>query len=124
MASGEGRQSSRKVFQSVEEAKSNGIPIGDDGQPLRQRLYCVSRNGQVVGFCYGNSTETAVATAARNDGYTAEIAESSRGEVTKEKVAEKLAEFTDEELKSLGLSRLQTRQPKPEEGGEPETPPV
>jgi hypothetical protein len=58
----------------------------------------------------GRGYDPCLAALARRDGYTVSTG-SKTAPVTKEAVAAKLAEFTDEDLAALGLSR------KPHRGG-------
>jgi hypothetical protein len=69
----------------------------------------VSKAGTVVGWVLARGYDHALATVARIDGYTVSTGV-KQAPVTKETVAAKLAEFTDDELAAMGLSR------KPQKG--------
>jgi hypothetical protein len=74
------------------------------------RVYRVTSptGGEV--FTWAWSVDGALTNAARSDGYTACVADpKGGGPVTKEKVAARLAEFTDEELAGMGLSRKKAK---------------
>jgi hypothetical protein len=76
----------------------------------KQRVFEVLKDGRVLGYGWGNSVNEALVTAARQDGYTARVAEpKGAGPLTKERVAARLSEFTDEELAAMGLSRKKGR---------------
>ncbi len=77
------------------------------------RTFEVSKDGEVVGYTWASGVGSATQNAAKAAGYTACVAESKRGgAVTKEKIASRLAEFTDEELAALGLSRKKAKTQK------------
>ena len=77
--------------------------------PKSVRVFEVSKSGAAVGFMLGRGYDPCLAVLARKDGYTVSTGHSAP--VTKEAVAAKLAEFTDDELTALGLTR------KPQKGG-------
>jgi hypothetical protein len=93
----------KAVYTSLEEAKAVTPPSE------KFRVFTISHNG-TDRYAWGHTGDTALAIVAREDGYSAEVAEpKAGGPVTKEKVAARLAEFTDEDLKELGLSRRKAR---------------
>jgi hypothetical protein len=62
-----------------------------------------SKGGTVVGWVLGRGYDHALSVLARIDGYT--VSAGNSAPVTKEAVAAKLAEFSDDELAAMGLSR-------------------
>jgi hypothetical protein len=102
----EPKESRRKLYDTLEAAKAE-VPQGKGGKPFQGRVYAVKNAaGELAGFAWGNSVDGAIVTAARAAGWSAEVAEpKGGGPVTKERVAVKLAEFSDEELAEMGLSR-------------------
>ena len=70
----------------------------------KQRVFEVFKGAASLGFTWGSNVNDAIVTAARTEGFAAKAA-GGKAPVTKERVAEKLAEFTDEELAAMGLSR-------------------
>jgi hypothetical protein len=97
---------SRKLYATLEEAKAE-VPQGKDGQPFKGRVFAVSRpGGQLAGYAWANSVDGAIVIAARAAGWAANVAEpKGTGPMTKERMAARLSEFTDEELAEMGLSR-------------------
>lgn len=90
----------KKLYPTLAEAQA----VKPDSD--KQRVFQVLKDGQSVGFAWGNGVYDAIITAAKVAGYVAKVAEpKAGGPVTKEKVAAKLAEFTEEELASMGLTR-------------------
>jgi hypothetical protein len=74
------------------------------------RLFTVTDPTGTEVHTWAQSVDMAITNAARADGYTARVAEpKSGGPITKERVASRLAEFTDEELAAMGLSRKKGR---------------
>src|SRR5436305_10513072 len=71
--------------------------------PKSLKVFEVSKAGAAVGFMLGRGYDPCLAALARKDGYTVSLGNSAP--VTKEAVAAKLAEFTDDELAAMGLSR-------------------
>jgi hypothetical protein len=71
--------------------------------PKSLKVFEVAKAGAVVGFMLGRGYDPCLAALARKDGYTVSLGKSAP--VTKEAVAAKLAEFTDDELAAMGLSR-------------------
>jgi hypothetical protein len=99
----EGR-ATKTLFPTLEAAQASK-PESD-----KQRIFEVLKDGRVLGYGWGNSVNEALVTAARQDGYTARVAEpKGAGPLTKERVAARLSEFTDEELAAMGLSRKKGR---------------
>jgi hypothetical protein len=78
--------------------------------PKGMRPFEVSKAGTVVGWINGRGYDHCLAQLARLDGYSVSLG-GRTAPVTKETVAAKLAEFSDDELAALGLSR------KPQKGG-------
>jgi hypothetical protein len=92
-----------KLYASKDEATA----AKPDGK--RFRLFEVVQNG-TSRFVWAGGHGEAVSIAARQDGYTSTLADrKSGGVVTKETVAARLAEFSDEELQQLGLSRRKSK---------------
>jgi hypothetical protein len=82
--------------------------------PERIKLFEVLHHGQSRGFVWTDGHAGAIVAAAREDGYTATLAEKkAAGPITKERVAAKLAEFTDAELAAMGLSRKKGKKQLP-----------
>jgi hypothetical protein len=73
------------------------------------KVFEVAKAGAAVGYLWARGYDNALALTARLDGYSASLG--SNTPVTKEAVAAKLAEFTDDELAAMGLAR------KPQKGG-------
>jgi hypothetical protein len=67
------------------------------------RVFEVAKAGASLGFMLGRGYDPCLAALARKDGYTVSLGNSAP--VTKEAVAAKLAEFSDDELAAMGLSR-------------------
>ena len=76
--------------------------------PKSLKVFEVSKGGVMVGFMLGRGYDPCLAALARKDGYTVSLGSKSQP-VTKETVAAKLAEFTDDDLAALGLSRKPQR---------------
>ena len=74
----------------------------------KKRLLAVAKDG-TTRWVWANGYDHAIAIVAKADGYAASTG--STAPVTKEAVASKLAEFTDDGLAAMGLSR------KPQRGG-------
>jgi hypothetical protein len=66
--------------------------------------YEVSKGGAAVGWIWARGYDNALALTARIDGYTVSLG-GKVAPVTKEAVAARLAEFSDEDLAAMGLSR-------------------
>jgi hypothetical protein len=74
------------------------------------RVFAVTNPAGREVFTWGQSVDMAITNAARMDGYAARVAEpKGGGPLTKERVAAKLAEFTDEQLAELGLTRKKAK---------------
>jgi hypothetical protein len=95
-----------KLYATRAEAEANK-PTGD--VPKSLKVFEVSKAGATVGFIWARGYDHALAVVARIDGYAVSLG-GKTAPVTKEAVAAKLAEFTDEELAAMGLSR------KPQKG--------
>jgi hypothetical protein len=94
------RPAHRGRFVTLQEAQAVK-PASD-----KQRIFEVSKGGSGLGFTWASSVNEAIVAVARLDRYTARVAEpKDGGPLTKERVASKLAEFTDEELAAMGLTR-------------------
>lgn len=76
--------------------------------PKSLKVFEVSKAGAMVGFMLGRGYDPCLAALARRDGYL--VSTGNSAPVTKETVAAKLAEFSDDELAAIGLSR------KPQKG--------
>jgi hypothetical protein len=74
--------------------------------PKSPKVFEVRKDGAVLGFMLGRGYDPCLAALARKDGYAVSLGTTPA--VTKEAVASKLAEFSDDEL---GLTR------KPQRGG-------
>jgi hypothetical protein len=70
--------------------------------------YEVSKGGAAVGWIWARGYDNALALTARIDGYSVSTG-GKVAPVTKEVVASKLAEFSDDELQALGLSRKKAK---------------
>ena len=71
--------------------------------PKSLKAFEVTKDGIVQGWMLGRGYDPCLAALARKDGYTVSLGNSAP--VTKEAVAAKLVEFSDEELAAMGLSR-------------------
>lgn len=99
---GKERAAHKGTFATLEEAKAVKPP----SDKAAWRVFIVTDKGGGESFTWGFSADMALANCAREDGYTARVAEpKGAGPLTKERVAAKLAEYTDEELAAMGLSR-------------------
>jgi hypothetical protein len=67
------------------------------------QIFVASKAGAVVGYLWGRGYDPVLAALARKDGYTASLGHSAP--VTKEAVAAKLTEFSDDGLAAMGWSR-------------------
>jgi hypothetical protein len=89
------------VFATLEQAQAVGPE--DEG---KLRVFKVFKGGASLGFPWGTQVSDAIIQAARRDGSTARVAErKGSGPLAKERVAARLAEFSDEELAAMGLAR-------------------
>jgi hypothetical protein len=95
-----------KLFPTKDEA----LAAKPDGAAKSVKPFEVSKGGAVVGWVLGRGYDHALAMVARLGGYTVSLGGNTQP-VTKEAVAAKLTEFTDDELAAMGLSR------KPQKGG-------
>src|SRR5262249_20215175 len=76
-----------------------------DHVPLVKVFALYDPSGQPAGFAWANRVDGALVTRARSMGWSAKVAEpKGTGPITKERVAARLAEFT-EKLAEMGLSR-------------------
>src|SRR4051794_27563520 len=77
--------------------------------PKSLKPFEVSKAGAVVGWVLARGYDNALSIIARLDGYT--VSTGTSAVVTKETIAARLSEFSDDELAAMGLSR------KPVKGG-------
>jgi hypothetical protein len=95
--SANGTDDAPRLYPTKAEAESNKPTTG------KKRLYEVAKDGTTRwGWC--NGYDHALATAARNDGYSAALSGKAK-EVTKEAVAAKVMEMSDDEFKALIAAR-------------------
>lgn len=92
----------KELFPTLADAQA--VKPGSD----KLRVFEVFKGAASVGFTWGSNVNDAIVTAARADGFAAKAAD-GKAPVTKERVAERLAEFTDEELAAMGLSRKKAK---------------
>jgi len=92
---------SRKVYASLEDAKSAGIPKDDEGNNLKVRLFALHNNETPAGFVYASHTGEAVQIGAKAAGWSAEVAE-GKGRVSAET---RILTMSDEELEALLAKR-------------------
>src|SRR4051794_15055796 len=88
-----------RLYASKAEAESNKPADA----PKSLKPFEVSKAGAVVGWVLARGYDNALSIVARLDGYS--VSTGTSAVVTKEVVAAKLAEFTDDELAAMGLSR-------------------
>jgi hypothetical protein len=96
----------KKLFATREEALA-AVPANP---PKNTRAFEITVKGEVKGWILAIGYDPAISRAAQLDGYTSSTG-AKAAVVTKEAVAAKLAEFSDDELAAMGLSR------KPQKGG-------
>lgn len=89
----------KQLFTTRDEAMA-AIPANP---PKNTRAFEVTVKGEVKGWILAIGYDPAISRAAQLDGYSASTGKTAP--VTKEVVAAKLAEFTDDELAAMGLSR-------------------
>src|SRR5437016_9435036 len=87
----------RKLFATRDEALA-AVPANP---PKNTRAFEVTVKGEVKGWILAIGYDPAISRAAQLDGYSASAGKTAP--VTKEAVAAKLAEFSDDDLKALGL---------------------
>ncbi len=87
-----------KLYASKAEAEANKPADAPKGM----RPFEVSKAGAVVGWINGRGYDHCLAQLARLDGYTVSTGKAAVP-VTKETIASRLAEFSDEELAAMGL---------------------
>ena len=95
-----------KLYPSKAECEQNKPQDASKGH----KPYQVSKGGSVVGWLWARGYDNALALTARAEGFTVSTGRAPLT-VTKEVVASKLSEFSDEELAAMGLVR------KPAKGG-------
>ncbi|HYT89469.1 MAG TPA: hypothetical protein VEL76_12255 [Gemmataceae bacterium] len=96
----------KQMYPTREEALA-AVPANP---PKNTRAFQITVKGEVKGWILATGYDPAISRAAQVlDGYTVSLG-GKVAPVTKEAVAAKLAEFTDEELAAMGLSR------KPQKG--------
>ena len=71
--------------------------------PKSLKVFEVRKDGAVLGFMLSRGYDPCLAALARKDGYAVSL--STTPAVSKEAVAAKLVEFSDDELAAMGLSR-------------------
>jgi hypothetical protein len=98
-ADGATADTTAKLYATRAEAEAN--KPADLG---KKRLYCVTRPDGRTCWLWSDGYARAAHAVARADGYAVSLG-GKVAPVTKESVAAKLAEFTDDELAALGLSR-------------------
>lgn len=98
-AEGGKNRAHKAVFKTLTEAQECPPPEG-----TKLRTYEVSDGGEALGFTWAASPEGAVYNAAKSRGYSARVAE-PKAQVTKDVIASRLSQFSDEELEALGLAR-------------------
>jgi hypothetical protein len=76
--------------------------------PKSLKPFEVLHNGTSKGWVMARGYDNALSIVARIDGYTVSTG-TKAAPVTKEAVAAKLSEFTDDELRALGLTRKPQR---------------
>lgn len=96
------RPAHKELFPTLDEAQT-AKPQGG-----KQRVFEVFKGATSLGFTWGSNVNDAIVNAARTEGFAAKAAD-GKAPVTKERVVAKLAEFTDEELAEMGLSRKKSR---------------
>jgi hypothetical protein len=92
-----------KMYATRSEAEANK----PTDAPKSLKVFEVSKDGGVLGFMLGRGYDPCLAALARKDGYAVSLGSSAP--VTKEAVAAKLPEFTDDELAAMGLSRKKAK---------------
>jgi hypothetical protein len=94
----------RQVFPTLDDARA----CKPESERLRE--FEVFEDDKSRGFVWAGSVNEALVVLARQDGYSAKVAEpKAGGPFTKEKVAARLGDFTDEELAAMGLSRKKAK---------------
>jgi hypothetical protein len=88
-----------KIYATRSEAEANKPADA----PKSLKVFEVSKDGASLGFMLGRGYDPCLAALARRDGFAVSLGSSAP--VTKEAVAAKLSEFTDDELAAMGLSR-------------------
>ena len=73
------------------------------------RVFTVTDDEGEQVFAWGQSGDNAISVAARAAGWKAEASEKRGPALTMERVAAKLAEFTDAELAEMGLTRKKAK---------------
>src|SRR5438128_37447 len=68
--------------------------------PKSLKVFEVSKAGAMVGFMLGRGYDPCLAALARKDGYT--VSTGNSAPVTKETIAARLADFSDDELAAMG----------------------
>jgi hypothetical protein len=96
---GKERAAHKGTFATLADAKQIKPPSD------RFRVFLVTDDDGKQVYSWGQNGDLAIATAARTTGWTAEVADKGAGVITKDRVAAKLAEFSDAELAELGLKR-------------------
>jgi hypothetical protein len=96
----EERAAHKGCFPSLEAAQQV-TPASD-----KFRVFIVTDPAGQERFTWAQSVDMAIVNGARADHWTARVAEpKAGGPITKERIAARLSEFTDEELAAMGLRR-------------------
>lgn len=88
-----------KLYDTKEEAEA----ARPEDATKSLRVFEVFKEGYRVGFILARGYDSGLAQMARLEGFSVSLGRG--GPMTKEKIASKLSEFTDEELAEMGLSR-------------------
>jgi hypothetical protein len=96
----------KKLFATREEALA-AVPANP---PKNTRAFEIHKDGVSQGWLLAIGYDPAISRAAQLDGYSASTGKTAP--VTKEAVAAKLAEFSDDELAAMGLSRSKPKKGK------------
>jgi hypothetical protein len=99
----EAAEEQRKLYATKAEAEA--AKPADAAKSLKP--FEVLHNGTSKGWVLARGYDNALSIIARIDGYTVSTGQTK--EVTKETVVAKLATFSDDELKALGLTRKKGR---------------
>jgi hypothetical protein len=102
---------SAKVVRKLYATRSECEASKTEDTPKTAKPIEVFVNEVSKGWLYAVNHDLAIAHVARMDGYSASSGQRS-APVTKEAVAAKLADFTDDELQALGLSRKPAKRAK------------
>ncbi len=101
------RAAHKRLYSTLADAQE-AKPEGEH----KMRVFQVFIHAKPIGYTWGTGVYDALINAAKFVGYAAKVAEPKGREVTKEAVASKLVEFTDEQLAELGLTRKKQKKGK------------